>query len=66
MKTRFQISTYRSLPPSLGPPAGPHRAFLEVVPEAEVPEHLEEGQMSRRSTDLFDVIVLTAHSDALL
>ena len=36
-------------------PAERHRLFLEVVPEAEVAEHLEEGEVAERLADLFDV-----------
>src|SRR5205085_7811624 len=31
------------------------RAFLEVLPEREVPEHLEEGEVEGVETDLLDV-----------
>ena len=36
-------------------PGVPDGAFLEVVAEREVAEHLEEGEMARRGADLVDV-----------
>ncbi len=40
--------------------------FLEVVAEAEVAHHLEEGQMARGATHLFEVVVLPAGPHTLL
>src|SRR5690606_12776721 len=42
------------------------RFALEVVPEREVAEHLEEGVVPRRDPDLLQVVVLAAHPQALL
>ena len=39
---------------------------LEVVPEREVPEHLEEGVVARGAPDLFQIVVLSAGPEALL
>ena len=40
--------------------------LLEVVAEAEVAQHLEEGEVSRRATHLVEIIVLAAGPDHLL
>src|SRR5262249_44457526 len=42
------------------------RLGLEVVAEAEVAEHLEEGQVPRREADILEIIVLSAGADDLL
>jgi hypothetical protein len=39
---------------------------LEVVAEAPVTEHLEEGVMARRATDLLEVVVLAGDTQAAL
>ena len=39
---------------------------LEVVAEAEVAEHLEEGVVAAGEADVFEVVVLAAGADALL
>ena len=39
---------------------------LEVVAEAEVAQHLEEGVVAAREADVFKVVVLAAGADALL
>ena len=39
---------------------------LEVVTEAEVPEHLEQRVMARRPTDLLEVVVLAGDPEAAL
>ena len=39
---------------------------LEVVAEAPVPEHLEEGVVARRPPDLLEVVVLAGHAQATL
>src|ERR1700733_48159 len=36
------------------------RAFLEVIAEREVAEHLEEGEMARGVADIVEVVVLAA------
>ena len=38
------------------------RLGLEVVPEGEVAQHLEEGVMPGRHSHLFEVVVLSAHA----
>jgi hypothetical protein len=46
---------------------GPMDRFaLEVVAEAPVAEHLEEGVVPRRAADLFEVVVLAGHAQAAL
>jgi len=40
--------------------------FLEVVAEGEVAEHLEEGVMPGGTADVFQVVVLAAHTQAFL
>ena len=42
------------------------RVALEVVAEAEVAQHLEEGVVARRVADVLQVVVLAAGADALL
>ncbi len=42
------------------------RLFLEIVPETEVSEHLEEGMMARRVADIIEIVVLAACSHAFL
>ena len=42
------------------------RAFLEVVAEREVAEHLEEGVMARGVADIVEVVVLAAGAHAFL
>ncbi len=42
------------------------RLALEVVAEAPVAEHLEEGVMARRPPDLLEVVVLAGHAQAAL
>ena len=42
------------------------RIALEVVAEREIAEHLEEGVVTRRMAHLFEIIVLSARSHALL
>ena len=39
---------------------------LEVVAEAEVPEHLEEAEVAVRTTDVVEVVVLASDAHALL
>ena len=41
-------------------------AFLEVVAEAEVAHHLEEGVMAAGVADIFEIVVLAAGAHALL
>src|SRR5205085_9746212 len=40
--------------------------LLEVVPEGEVPEHLEEGVVPGGETDVLEVVVLSPGADTLL
>jgi hypothetical protein len=40
--------------------------LLEVVAEAEVPEHLEEAEVAVRATDVIEVVVLASDAHALL
>ncbi len=47
-------------------PAEADRILLEVVAEGEVAEHLEEGVVARRVTDVLEVVVLTARAHAAL
>ena len=42
------------------------RLRLEVVAEREVAEHLEEGVVARRRSDVLEVVVLAGHPQALL
>ena len=42
------------------------RLFLEIVAEAEVAEHLEEGVVASGVADVFEIVVLAAGADALL
>ena len=42
------------------------RLALEVVAEREVPEHLEEGVVARRTPDVLEVVVLARDAHALL
>ena len=42
------------------------RLALEVIAEAEIAEHLEEGVMPRRVADVFEIVVLAARPDATL
>ncbi len=42
------------------------RAFLEIVAEGEVPQHLEEGQVAGGVADVVQVVVLAAGAHALL
>ena len=42
------------------------RLALEVVAEAPVPHHLEEGVVARRAPDLLEVVVLAGHPQAAL
>ena len=42
------------------------RVLLEVVAEREVAEHLEEGVMAQRRTDVVEIVVLAADPHALL
>ena len=42
------------------------RAFLEVIAEREVAEHLEEGEMARGIADIVEVVVLAAGAHAFL
>ena len=42
------------------------RQILEVVAEGEVPQHLEEGVVARRVTDVLEIVVLAAGAHALL
>ena len=42
------------------------RAFLEVIAEREVAEHLEEGEMARGVADIVEVVVLAAGAHAFL
>ena len=41
-------------------------AFLEIVAEAEVAQHLEEGVMARRIADIVQIVVLAAGPDTFL
>ncbi|VTT26322.1 Uncharacterised protein [Klebsiella pneumoniae] len=47
-------------------PGKANRLFLEVVAEAEVTQHLEEGVVTRGVPDVFEVIVLTTGAHAAL
>ena len=47
-------------------PRVPDRVALEVVAEGEVAQHLEEGVVPRRATDLLQVVVLTPRAHAFL
>ena len=47
-------------------PREPNRVALEVVPEREVPQHLEEGVVPVRVAHLFEIVVLSARAHALL
>ena len=42
------------------------RRLLEVVPEGEIAEHLEEGQVAAGVADIVEVVVLAARAHALL
>ena len=42
------------------------RVALEVVAEAPVAEHLEQGVVPRRPADLLEVVVLAGHPEAAL
>ena len=42
------------------------RVRLEVVPEGEVPEHLEEGVVASGLADLVEIVVLASGTDTLL
>ena len=42
------------------------RLFLEIVPETEISEHLEEGMMARRVADIIEIVVLAPCSHAFL
>ena len=42
------------------------RLLLEIVPEREVAEHLEEGVVARGVADIVEVVVLAARADAFL
>ncbi len=54
--------------PDLGDqlPGEADRLFLEVVPEREVPQHLEEGVVARAGADVLEVVVLARDPHALL
>ncbi len=41
-------------------------AFLEIIAEREIAEHLEEGVMARGVADIVEVVVLAAGADAFL
>ena len=41
-------------------------AFLEIISERKISEHLEEGQMPRGIADIVQIVVLAAGADALL
>ena len=47
-------------------PAGRDDELLEVVPEAEVAEHLEEDEVALGAPDVVEVVVLAAGTHALL
>ncbi len=47
-------------------PGEPDRLGLEVVPEREVAEHLEERVVAQRGADILEVVVLAADPHALL
>ncbi len=40
--------------------------FLEIIAETEVAQHFEEGVVTRRVADVFQVVMLAAGSHALL
>ena len=42
------------------------RDFLEVVAEAEIAQHLEEGVVARGVADIVEIVVLAAGADAFL
>ena len=42
------------------------RAFLEIIAEQEIAEHLEEGVVARGIADIVEVIMLAASADAFL
>ena len=42
------------------------RLFLEIVAEAEIPQHLEEGMVAGGVADIVQVVVLAAGADAFL
>src|SRR5690606_14924450 len=48
------------------PPGQFDRSLLEIVPEAEVAEHFEQGEMPRRIADIVEIVVLAAGADAFL
>ena len=47
-------------------PGEHHRLFLEIVAEAEVAQHLEEGVVARGAAHVFQVVVLAADPEAFL
>ena len=47
-------------------PRSVNRAFLEIVAERKVAEHLEEREMARGVADIVEVVVLAASANALL
>ena len=42
------------------------RCFLEIIPEGEIAEHLEERVVARGVADILEVVVLAAGTDAFL
>src|SRR5262249_18902978 len=48
------------------PPRQLDRAFLEIVAEREIAEHLEKGVMARGIADIVEIVVLAAGADAFL
>ena len=47
-------------------PSELNRAFLEIVAKAEIPEHFEEGQVSRGIPDIVEIVVFASGAHALL
>lgn len=42
------------------------RAFLEIIPEAEIAEHFEQGKVPGSIADIVEIIVLATRTDAFL
>jgi hypothetical protein len=47
-------------------PSEEYRVLLEVVPEGEIPQHLEERVMARRVAHVLQVVVLSAYAETPL
>ncbi len=63
-----RIELVRRQPVAVGEqvPGQDDGALLEVIPEGEVPQHLEEGVVARGVSDVLQVVVLAARPHALL